>query len=138
MFWKASLAQDDFKSTFFSKKKIAQKISRRLFLNPRINPRGISFSKKNDILPKLVPLMPENHSGKVCMSMMIPLFLLFSMNRVHFPADKYLLKINNDDTRERYEICQMLTMLTPERRSLTSALNILYFFLVCLLLSLNK
>ena len=47
MFWKTSPAQDDFKSASFLKKKIEQNISSSLFPNPRINPRGISFSKKN-------------------------------------------------------------------------------------------
>ena len=32
------------------------------------------------------------------------------------PAGIYLLKINNRNTRKRYEICSKLTIKTPERR----------------------
>ena len=64
MFWKTSLAQDDFKPASFLKKTSEQKLSRSLFPNPRINPRGISFSMKKEILLKLVPLMPQIILGK--------------------------------------------------------------------------
>ena len=33
-----------------------------------------------------------------------------------FPAGIYLLKVNNRNTRTRFEICSKLTIKTPERR----------------------
>ena len=33
-----------------------------------------------------------------------------------FPADIYLLKVNNRNNRKRCEICSKLTIQTPERR----------------------
>ena len=32
------------------------------------------------------------------------------------PANIYLLKVNNRNTRKRYEICLKLTIKAPERR----------------------
>ena len=34
----------------------------------------------------------------------------------NYPAGIYLLKVNNKNTRTRFEICSKLTMKTPERR----------------------
>ena len=48
-----------------------------------------------------------------------------------YPANIYLLKVNNRNTRKRCEICSKLTMKTPERRHW-------HLFLVFLLLTLNK
>ena len=47
------------------------------------------------------------------------------------PANIYLLKVNNRNTRKRCEICSKLTIKTPERRqwrrsSLLLILNILH------------
>ena len=33
-----------------------------------------------------------------------------------YPAGIYLLKVNNRNTRTRFEICSKLTIKTPERR----------------------
>ena len=33
-----------------------------------------------------------------------------------FPANIYLFKVNNRNTRKRCEICSKLTIKTPERR----------------------
>ena len=33
-----------------------------------------------------------------------------------YPANIYLLKVNNRNTRERFEMCSKLTMKTPEQR----------------------
>ena len=37
-------------------------------------------------------------------------------NEQHNPASNYMLKVNNRNTRTRYEICSKLTIKTPERR----------------------
>ena len=62
-----------------------------------------------------------------------------------FPANIYLLKVNNRNTRKRCEICSKLTIKTPEqrqwRRSGVFNVNfehISHFFLVFLLLTSNK
>ena len=34
-----------------------------------------------------------------------------------YPAGNYMFKVNNRNTRARYEICSKLTIKTPERRS---------------------
>ena len=50
-------------------------------------------------------------------------------------------KVNNRNTRKRCEICSKLTMKTPERRFGVFSVNfkhISHFFLVLLLLTLNK
>ena len=33
-----------------------------------------------------------------------------------YPADNYMFKVNNRNTRTRYEICSKLTIMTPKRR----------------------
>ena len=38
------------------------------------------------------------------------------MSLGQFPADIYLLKVKNRNTRTRCEICSKLTMKTPRRR----------------------
>ena len=57
----------------------------------------------------------------------------------------YLIKINNKNTRKRYEICSKLTIKTPEwhhlRRSdvfIVKFEHISHIFLMILLLTLNK
>ena len=36
-------------------------------------------------------------------------------NRTEYPANIYLFKVNNRNTRKRCEICSKLTIKTPER-----------------------
>ena len=68
-----------------------------------------------------------------------------SFQRVtHYPTGIYLLKVNNRNTRTRYEICSKLTIKLPERRewrhSGISIVNLEYIsqlVLVFLLLTLN-
>ena len=62
-----------------------------------------------------------------------------------FPAGNYMFKVNNTDTRTRFEICSKLTMKTPERRHWRrSGVFIINFelvshlVLVFLLLTLNR
>ena len=61
------------------------------------------------------------------------------------PANIYLFKVNNRNTRKRCDICSKLTIKTPEqrhwRRSDVFIVNferISYLFLLFLLLNLNK
>ena len=63
----------------------------------------------------------------------------------NFPANIYLFKINNRNTKKRYELCPKLTLRTPERRERRhSGVFIVNFehtsqhFLVFLLLTWNK
>ena len=69
-------------------------------------------------------------------------FFCFSAD---FPADIYLFKVKNRNTRKRYEIYSKLTMKTPERRQyrhsgvfVANFEHILHLFLVFLLLTLNR
>ena len=62
-----------------------------------------------------------------------------------YPANTYLFKVNNRNTRKRYKICSKLKIKTPERRqwrrSVVFILNLKYIshlFLGLLLLTLNK
>ena len=43
---------------------------------------------------------------------------LFNQNRKTgtYPANIYLFKVDNKNSRKRYEICSKLTIKTPERR----------------------
>ena len=58
------------------------------------------------------------------------------------PANVYLFKVNNRNTKKRYEMCSMLTIKTPERRHwrvfTVNFEHISHRFLVCLLLNLSK
>ena len=67
------------------------------------------------------------------------------INSTYYPANIYLLKFNNRNTRKRCEICSKLTIKTPEwrqrRRSgilISNFEPISHLFLVFLLLTLNK
>ena len=42
--------------------------------------------------------------------------LFFYAARFQISVSNYLLKVNNRNTRTRYEICSKLTIKTPERR----------------------
>ena len=58
------------------------------------------------------------------------------------PANTYLFKVNNRNTRERCEICSRLAIKTPDGRlsgiSIANFEQISHLFLVFLLLTLNK
>ena len=62
-----------------------------------------------------------------------------------FPAGIYLLKVNNRNTKTRFEICPKLTIMTPDRRHwrrsgvfIVNFEYILHFVLVFLLLTLSS
>ena len=57
-----------------------------------------------------------------------------------YSANIYLFKVNNGNTRKRYEICSKLTITTPERHLylFVNFEHVSYLFLVILLLTLNK
>ena len=64
---------------------------------------------------------------------------------IFLPAGIYLLKVNNRNTRTRYEICSKLTINTPERRHwrrsgvfIVNFEHISHLVPVFLLLTLNK
>ena len=64
---------------------------------------------------------------------------------VIYPADIYLFKVNNRNTRTSCEICSKLTIKTSERRHwrrsgvfIVNFEHISYLLLVFLLLTLNK
>ena len=58
------------------------------------------------------------------------------------PANIYLLKVNNRNTRKRYEICLKLTIKAPERRRsgafIVNFEHNSHLSLLFLLLTLNK
>ena len=67
------------------------------------------------------------------------------LSAYYFSAKICLLKVNNRNTRKSCEICSKLTMKTPECRHwsrsgvfIVNSEHISYFFLVFLLLTLNK
>ena len=49
-------------------------------------------------------------------SYLIIILMLFTYRARDFPADIYLLKLNNRNTREKCEFCSRLTIKTAERR----------------------
>ena len=64
---------------------------------------------------------------------------------IHYPASIYLPKVNNRDTRTRFEICSKLTMKTLERRHwrrsgvfIVNFELVSHLALVFLLLTLNR
>ena len=63
----------------------------------------------------------------------------------NIPANIYLFKVNNRNTRKKCEICSKLTIKTPERRQwccsgvfIVNLEYISHFFLVFLLVTFNK
>ena len=55
----------------------------------------------------------------LCRTIMHPLGLTYGkweMAKSPFPVGIYLLKVNNKNSRTRWEICSKLTIKTPERR----------------------
>ena len=73
---------------------------------------------------------------------------MITLNDVSFinaPANIYLLKVNNRNTRKRSEICSKVTIKTPERRQwrrsgvfIVNFKYISHLFLVLSMLTLNK
>ncbi|XP_041358684.1 uncharacterized protein LOC121375341 [Gigantopelta aegis] len=63
IFWKGSLADDTYQDGAFLKKKVARAILGGLEIRPLEVPRGITGAKKNDIVNKLCPFMPQNLEG---------------------------------------------------------------------------
>ena len=49
-------------------------------------------------------------------SVSITLFIIHHDYCIGYPADNYMFKVNNRNTRTRYEICSKLTIKTPEGR----------------------
>ena len=43
-------------------------------------------------------------------------FFCYNININNYPADSYLFKVNNRNTRTLCEICSKLAIKTPERR----------------------
>ena len=67
------------------------------------------------------------------------IFCAVTQCRPQYPANFYMFKINNGNTRKSCEICSKLTIKTPERRRRSGAFiinfeHILHIFLVFLLL----
>ena len=60
MFWKENHEEASFKSAEFLKKKIASKIEKSIFPRIHSEPRGITSAKKDGIVSKPVPIMPQN------------------------------------------------------------------------------
>ena len=48
--------------------------------------------------------------------MLTELVLISQVLIPNFPTGSYLLKVNNRNTRKRYETCSKSTVKTPERR----------------------
>ena len=68
-----------------------------------------------------------------------------SLKKLNNPANICLFKVNNRNTRKRFEICSKLTIKTPEQRQwcrsgifIINFAHISYLFLMFLLLNLNK
>ena len=96
-----------------------------------------------------VKLIQNNKDIAAASPTNIYLLIYFYLGEGHLidggPANIYLFKVNNRNPRKRCQICSKLTIKTPERghwrRSSVFAVNfehISYFFLVFLLLTLNK
>ena len=47
---------------------------------------------------------------------------------IKHPANIYLFKVNNRNTRKRCEICSRLTIKTPERRQLPRSVVFIVYF----------
>ena len=63
IFWKTSFDDPEYRSGEFLKKKVAASLLRGVPTPAQGGPRGISVSKKQDIIDKLCPLMPSNRSS---------------------------------------------------------------------------
>ena len=62
MFWKTSFDDQEYQSGEFLKKKVAASLLKGVLVPVQRGPRGISATKKQDIIDKLCPLMPSNRS----------------------------------------------------------------------------
>ena len=60
--------------------------------------------------------------GKILILGIIESSILFYFLKEH-PINIYLFKVNNRNTRRRYEICSKLTIKLPERRHVVSVVN---------------
>ena len=60
MFWKTSFEDESYKSGQFLQKKYREMVKKQVLLSEKGPERGVTLSKKNDILYKLTQLMPEN------------------------------------------------------------------------------
>ena len=77
---------------------------------------------------------------------MTPTLLLYVTGiELTYPADNYMFKLNNKNTRTRCEICSKLTTKTPERRNwrrpgvfVVNFEHISHLVLVFLLLTLSR
>ena len=58
-----------------------------------------------------------------CYSRMFIAYLMFGYNLSLIPANIHLLKVNNRNTRKRYEICSKLKIKTRERRHFLNPLK---------------
>ena len=63
-----------------------------------------------------------SHSEKKVRDRLQISFLIVS-EQLTSPANSYLFKVNNRNTRTRCEICSKLTVKTPERRSSVSIVD---------------
>ena len=71
--------------------------------------------------------------------------IAFRVIRITYPAGNCMFKVNNKNTRTRYEICSELTIKTPERRQcrcsgvvIVNFEHISHLILVFLLLTLRR
>ena len=74
-----------------------------------------------------------------------PSCTMYTCFTARYPANIYLFKVNNRNTRKRCEICSKLRIKTPERRfwrrsgvSIVNFKHISHLFLLFLLLTLSK
>ena len=68
-------------------------------------------------------------------------WFLYDGNKGYMPANMYLFKVNNRNTKKKCEICSNLTIKIPECCSSVFIVNfehILHLLLVFLLLTLKK
>ena len=102
------------------------------------------FCKKHHVLMNLSPLADISYWERSALSHLIRV-LLNILSQHHLinagpkvvpmnPANNYMFKVNNKNTRSRCEICSKLTIKTPERRHENDVNG---FVLVFLLLTLN-
>ena len=69
-------------------------------------------------------------------------FIISLCNGIAIPADNYIFKVNNRNTRTKCEICSKLTIKIPERRRRSGTFivnfeHISHLVMVFLLLILN-
>ena len=62
LFWKTSFDDQEYQSGGFMEKKVAASLLKAVLVPVQRGPRGISATKKQDIIDTLCPLMPSNRS----------------------------------------------------------------------------